>query len=181
MAELVWFLDRAAGLVAYPSLYLAVLTGIFYNTEAFGVLQATARRVHIEVSVFAMIVTLLHAGLGLLDSWLVVTGQVPAPAYSLSYYLAAIVVGAGGLLLLVVAVLGFTDPRRFERPWGPRAVHAFAYGGFAFGTVHAAAIGTDLAGFVRPVLVSTLVFLAYVLALRGLVRSGLVSEVSTAQ
>jgi hypothetical protein len=80
MSQLVWLLDRGAALLTYPLLYLAVLTGVLYNTDAFGVLQQAAQRVHIELSVFAMIVTLLHAGLGILDTWFVLTEQVPAPA-----------------------------------------------------------------------------------------------------
>jgi hypothetical protein len=181
MSELVWFLDRGAALVTYPALYLAVLTGIFYNTESFGVLHEAAQRVHIELSVFAMLVTLLHAALGILDTWFVLTGQVPAPAYSLSYFLAGIAVGVGALLLLVVAVLGFTDAKRFSRPWGPRTVHSFAYGGFAFGTIHAAAIGTDIVGLIRPLLGTTLVFLVYVLLLRVLVLRGNIPGVSVSQ
>ncbi|MFB6352745.1 MAG: hypothetical protein ABEJ92_01540 [Halobacteriales archaeon] len=172
MSAIVWYLDRGAALVAYPALYLAVLTGILYNTASFGVLHEAARRVHVEVSVFAMIVTLLHAGLGVLDAWFVGSGQVPAPAYSLPYFLGGIAVGAGALLMLVVAVLGFTDAKRFQRPWGPRVVHAFAYAGFAFGTVHAAAVGTDVVGLVRSVLGPSVAFLVYVLLLRLLVLSG---------
>ncbi|WP_123538407.1 hypothetical protein [Halosimplex salinum] len=179
MSQLVWLLDRGAALVAYPSLYLAVLTGVLYNTESFGVLHDAARRVHVELSVFAMIVTLLHAGLGVLDAWSVVTGQVPAPVFSTPYFLGGLAVGAGALLLLVVAVLGFTDANRFERPWGPRVVHSFAYAGFAFGTVHAAAIGTDLTGLVRPLLGPSVAFLVYVLLLRLLVLHGIPSNPTT--
>lgn len=178
MSELVWFLDRGAALVAYPALYLAVLTGIFYNTESFGVLHGAARRVHIEISVFAMIVTLLHGALGALDAWYVITGQVPAPAYSMRYFMGGVVVGIGALVVLVVAVLGFIDAKRFSRPWGPRVVHSFAYGGFAFGTIHAIAIGTDSISLLRPLVVPSLVFLVYVLGLRVLVLRDLVPQLS---
>lgn len=181
MSELVWLLDRGAALVAYPSLYLAVLTGIFYNTEAFGALHDAARRVHIELSVFAMLVAVLHAGLGVLDTWFVLSGQVPAPTYSMSYLLGGVTVGAGALLLLVVAVLGFVDASRFDQPWGPRVVHGFAYGGFAFATIHAAAIGTDTMGLIRPVLGPTVMFLVYVLVLRMLVLRGITPGSSTGQ
>lgn len=166
MTTAVWYVDRAAALVAYPSLYLAVLTGILYNTEEFGVLYDAARRIHVELSVFAMLITLGHAVLGVLDAWFVVTGQVPQPAYSNSYFLAGCVVGVGALLMLVVAVLGFADAGRFSGTWGPRVVHGFAYVGFAFATIHAAAIGTDVTGLIRPVLLSTTAFLVYVLLLR---------------
>ena len=173
MSQLVWLLDRGAALVTYPLLYLAVLTGIFYNTDSFGILNTAAQRVHIELSLFAMIVTLLHAGLGVLDAWFVVTGQVPAPAYSMPYFFGGLAVGVGALLMLVVAVLGFTDAKRFQRPWGPRVVHAFAYLGFVFGTIHAAAIGSDLPGLIRPLLGPSVAFLVYVLLLRLLVIRGI--------
>jgi|GEM_PF-309383 len=166
MSIVVWYLDRGAALVAYAGLYLAVLTGVLYNTESFGMFHEAARRVHIEVSVFAVIVTLGHAAIGLLDTFMVVDGQVPPPSYSVPYMLGGVVVGVGGLLLTIVAVLGFLDARRFERPWTPRLVHAFAYGGFAFGTIHAAAIGTDVVGLIRPLLVAALMFVVYVLLLR---------------
>lgn len=181
MSELVWLLDRGAALVAYPTLYLAMLTGILYNTDSFGMLHDAARRVHIELSVFAMVVTLLHAALGIVDTWLVVTGQAPAPAYSLSYFVGGVAVGTGALLLLVVAVLGFVDAKRFKRPWGPRVVHTFTYGGFAFATIHAAAIGTDMVGLIRPLLGPSLIFLTYVLLLRVLVVNGFVSIVPATQ
>jgi hypothetical protein len=181
MSEIVWYLDRAAGLLTYPSLYLAVLTGILYNSASFGVLHDAARRVHIELSVFAMIVTLFHAGLGVLDSWFILTGQVPAPAYSMTYFLGGIAVGIGALLILVVAVMGFLDAKRFSRPWSPRVVHSFAYAGFAFGTIHAAAIGTDMIELVRPVVGPTLAFLVYVLVLRFLVLGDYVSIVRADQ
>jgi len=181
MSELVWLLDRGAALIAYPALYLAVLTGVLYNTEAFGTFHEAAQRVHIELSVFAMIVTLLHAGLGVLDGWFVVTGQAPAPAYSMSYFLGGIAVGVGALFVLVVAVLGFADAAQFTQPWGPRVVHAFAYGGFVFATLHAAAIGTDLMGLILPILGPTVMFLVYMLLLRLLVLGGTVSVEPTAQ
>lgn len=172
MSVVIWYLDRATALLTYPSLYLAVLTGVVYNADSFGSIRDAARRVHIEIAVFAMLLTLAHAGLGLADAYLVATGQAPMPNYTLSYFLAGVVVGGGALLLLVVAVLGFLDPRRFDRPWGPRVVHAFAYVGFAFGTVHAVAIGTDLVSLARPVIVTSLAFLVYVLLLRVLTEWG---------
>ncbi|MFB6124008.1 MAG: hypothetical protein ABEJ78_11195 [Haloferacaceae archaeon] len=122
-----YVVDRA--LVASPTLYLAVLTGIFYDAPEFGRLRDAARRVHVEVAAFATLATLAHGVPGVLDTWLVVSGSTPRPAYTTGYLLAGVGVGTGATLLLVVSVLGFVDARRFERPWGPRVVHAFAYGG----------------------------------------------------
>jgi hypothetical protein len=167
-----WYLDRATALVAYPALYLAVLTGIPFNAPAFGAVHAAARRVHLEVATFALIVTLAHGALGLADAWLVASGQVPPPAYPMPYFLAGVIVGGGALTLVVVAVLGFLDARRFRRPWGPRVVHAFAYGGFAFASVHAVAIGTDVTPLFRVGVVVASGFVVYLLFLRLLDELG---------
>jgi len=172
VSQLVWLLDRAAGLVALPALSLSVLTGIVYSADRFGPLYRAARRIHIEVAVFATIVMVVHGALGVLDAWFVVSGAAPAPAYSTSFLLAGTAVGVGGLFLLIVSVLGFLDARRFERPWGPRVVHAFAYGGYAFAVVHAVAVGTDVGSVVRSALLASTAFLAYVVVLRALADAG---------
>jgi len=163
---LLWYLDRATALVAYPALYLAVITGVPYGAPGMGALYDAARRVHLEVAVFALIVTLAHAAIGLLDAAFVVTGAVPPPSYPIPYFVAGVVAGGGALALTVVAVLGFLDARRFPRPWGPRVVHAFAYAGFAFGTVHAVAIGTDVGHVARVGILVGSGFVGYLLLLR---------------
>ncbi len=168
LLTVVWLLDRATGLLAYPLLYLAVLSGIFYSPKAreFGTLHATARNWHIEVSVLATLLMVVHGLLGTIDTAKYAAGVVPEMGYPVWYFVAASAVGAGGFLMIVVAVLGFVDARRFSPPWGGRTVHLFVYGGFAFGTVHAVAIGTDVTAAVRPAIVAGCVFLAYALGLR---------------
>lgn len=170
--ELLWYLDRAAGLLAYAALYVAVLSGVFYNARAFGWVHDAARRIHVEVSVFALVLMFLHGLFGLADTWLVVAGATPRPAYGVSYLLVGVGVGIGALLVVLVAVLGFLDARRFERPWSPTVVHGFVYAGFAFATVHAAAVGTDIVGFVRPAVIGAGTFVVYALLLRTLARNG---------
>lgn len=170
--QLIWLLDRATGLVAYPALYAATVTGLIYGERRFGTLWTLARRVHVEIAVFALVVTLAHGLLGTVDAWLVVSGRAPEPAYGTAYLLAGVAVGGGALLVTVVAALGFLDPARFPAPWGPRVVHGFAYAGYVFATFHAAAIGTDVFGLVRPVIVPATAFVAYLLALRVLVSYG---------
>lgn len=174
--EVLWYLDRGFALVSYAALYLAVLTGILYNAEGFGVLQRAARRTHVEASMLAVVMMLIHAALGVVDTWLIATGQSQTPAYGVPYLLVGVAVGAGALFVLLVAVLGFVDARRFERPWSPTAVHAFAYAGFAFATIHAAAVGTDLLGIIRPGLLSGTAFLVYVVVLRALHRTGYLDD-----
>lgn len=174
--ELVWLLDRATGLAAYGALYLAVLTGILYNAQGFGPFVDAARRIHIEISVFSLVLLAGHGVLGAIDTWFVVSGRVDAPVYGAGFLLGGVGVGAGGFLLLVVGVLGFVDARRFDRPWTPKLVHTFTYGGFAFGTIHAVAVGTDIIVFARPAVIAGMVFLVYVLLLRTLSRTETVSE-----
>jgi len=161
-----WYLDRATALVAYPALYLAVLTGIPFNAPGLGALHTAARRVHLEVATFAMLVTIAHGLVGVADAALVVAGAVPPPSYPIPYFVGGVLVGAGALTLVVVAVLGFLDARRFRRPWVPRVVHAFAYAGFAFATVHAVAVGTDVGHLARLGVLVGSGFLVYLLLLR---------------
>lgn len=165
-----WYLDRASGLLAYATLYLAVVSGVFYPTAAFGVVTRLARRYHVRIAVLSTLLFLFHAGVGIVDAGLVVTGRVPAPRYPLWYFVVGVVVGAEGLLLLVVAILGFVDAKRFERPWTPRVVHALAYGGYAFATVHLMAIGSDTGPVARLAVVTSLLGLAVALALRFLIE-----------
>ncbi|MHB8604852.1 MAG: hypothetical protein ACYDCK_06305 [Thermoplasmatota archaeon] len=162
----VWYLDRASGLTAYFLLWLAVFTGIFYNATSFEGAYRASNRLHTPVSWLSAAALALHVAVGTLDSAFVLLHTVPQPAYSYAYFVVGDLVGAGGLVLVVVSILAFVDPKRFKRPWDPKVVHAFAYGGFLFATYHAVALGTDLTGFaVLGVLGGTL-FLLYVLILR---------------
>lgn len=172
--ELLWYLDRGTALVAWTALYLAVVTGVLANSRAFGVLHEAAAAVHVPVSVLATLVTLVHGVIGAADTWLVSIGAVPAPPIPRWYFLAGVGIGGGGLLLVVVAVLAFLDPRRFERPWSPRVVHAFAYGGFGFATLHATAVGTDIDAVVHAGVTGAMVALIYLLALRFAVEAGMI-------
>lgn len=172
--EILWYLDRGTALVALLTLYLAVVTGILSNARAFGLLHDAAAEVHVPVSVLATVMTIAHGILGTADAWMVWSGSVPSPPIPMWYFLGGVGVGLGGLLLIVVAVLGFLDPRRFERPWNPRVVHAFAYGGFGFATLHATAVGTDMTALARTAVIAAVVVLGYLLVLRLLLEVGVI-------
>lgn len=164
----IWYLDRGSALVAYAALWLAVLTGILHTARALGSLHEAARRTHVPASVVASVTLLLHVAVGSVDAWLVLSSRVPHPAFSDAYLLVGLLVGVAALLLIVVSVLGFIDARRFQRPWDPRAVHALAYGGFVFATLHAVAVGSDLATLAWPGLAAITGLLLFALALRVL-------------
>lgn len=162
-----WYLDRGSALAAYVLLWLAAITGVLHGARGFGGLHEAARKAHVSVSVLASAALLLHVAVGFYDASLVVAGSVPHPPYSDAHFAMGLVVGVGALMLIVTSVLGFVDAKRFERPWDPRTVHAFAYGGFAFATVHAVAIGTDVVGLAFPALIAASIFLVYLLVLRA--------------
>lgn len=161
----VWYADRGTALVAYGALWVSVLTGMLYNARAFAWLQEASRRIHTPASVAGLSALLLHVVVGTLDAWLVVAGKVPPPGYSNAFFLVGVFVGVLALLLLATSVLGFLDARRFQRPWDPRAVHALSYGAFAFASIHAVAVGSDLAW---SVVAGTTGLLVYVLTLRAI-------------
>lgn len=161
-----WYLDRSAGLVAYVGLWLAVLTGIFYEAHGLPWLSAAARRIHLPASFFAIAVILLHVGLGAWDAAAVFLHRVPTPGYGLAYLWIALGVGAGGFLALFTGILGFLDARRFRRPWDPRTVHLFTYGGFALASVHAVAAGTDMTRFATAGIVAGTVLVGAALLAR---------------
>ncbi len=167
-----WYLDRASALVLFPALWLTVLTGIFFTARGFGILHRLSRRIHIELAVFGIGMMAVHALVGTVDAWLVVDGTAPAPNYPLSLFLAGVGVGFVALVVLVVAALGFLEPRRFDHPG---TVHALAYGGFAFGTIHAVAIGTDMTGLLGQLVVGSVVFVILALTLKLLEGIDLVS------
>ncbi|WP_435197132.1 hypothetical protein [Natronomonas sp. EA1] len=175
MAPTLWLLDRATALIAYGALFLATLTGILYSPRTatkFGIAHRAALTVHVPIAVFALLMMLVHGVLGSIDTWKVYTGASPAPTFGTTYLLVGVAVGIIALGLVIVAALGFLDPRRFSRPWTPRLVHALAYAGFGFATVHVVAVGTDVTGYVRAAVFAAAAFVAYVLVLKLLVNKG---------
>lgn len=161
-----WLADRGSGVAAYVALVASAFTGIAYGAQSWGPVYRWARAVHNGVSYTTVGLLLLHAGLGAVDTLLVTGGQSPAPGYGTPFLLAGVAVGLGALVLTLVATLAFADPKRFERPWKPGLVHALAYGGFAFATLHAAAVGTD----VRDVAVQLVAAVGFLLAATVLFR-----------
>ncbi|WP_423745428.1 hypothetical protein V5735_05425 (plasmid) [Haladaptatus sp. SPP-AMP-3] len=160
VALALWYLDRASALVLYPALWLTVLTGVFFTERRFGAIHRLSLRTHIELAVFAVGMMALHAVVGTIDAWLVVDGIAPAPNYPFSLFIAGVGVGGVTVVLVIVAVLGFLEPRRFEHP---KAIHALAYGGFAFATVHAVAIGSDMTGLLGQLVVASVGFVGVAL------------------
>jgi len=158
-----WYADRGSAIVLYPALWAAVVTGAARRVEAAPGLRDLSRRYHVHVSVFAVVLGLLHGVLGTLDTVVIFDGGAPMPAYGPVVLLGGVAVGLLGAALTGVAVLGFLDPRRFDRPV---VVHALAYLGFAVGTLHALAVGTDVTRLVVQGVSGSLVLVFVVLLVR---------------
>lgn len=139
-----WYSDRSTGLLAYVLLVMATLTGIPFDAGLMGALNRFSRWSHTPLSWAAVGLVFAHGILGTIDASVVAGGQVPAPGYGIPFLLVGCLVGLGALVLILVATAAFADPKRFHRPWKPRLVHAFAYGGFGLATIHMAAVGTDI-------------------------------------
>ncbi|MHB8586590.1 MAG: hypothetical protein ACYDDF_12255, partial [Thermoplasmatota archaeon] len=132
----------------------------------FGFWQRASNRIHVAASVVATAALIVHSGVGLVDMEQILTGAVPPPPYSDTYFTFGMIVGFSAFLLILTSFVAFTDPKRFERPWDPKVVHAFAYGGFLFATIHAVAIGTDFPAFLFPGIAAAIVLLLYLLIAR---------------
>jgi len=161
-----WYADRTSGMLAYVVLVASAFTGIAYNATSFGWVHRLSRGIHTPVSWAALVTLLAHGGLGAVDTLLVVDGEAPAPNSGIPFLVAGVAVGLAALVVTIVATLAFLDPRRFERPWRPGVVHAFAYGGFAAATLHAVAVGTDIRTFAVDGLAAIGFLLALTVALR---------------
>jgi len=160
-----WYADRGSAVVLYPALWAAVATGAARRLPVLPVLRDASRRHHVTVSVFAVLVGLIHGVLGTVDTAVILDGAAPMPAYGPTVLLGGVAVGAVGALLTGIAVLGFLDPRRFDRPV---VVHALAYLGFGVGTLHALLVGTDVTELVVQGVLGLLLAVAFLLAVRVL-------------
>ncbi|MFB6121612.1 MAG: hypothetical protein ABEJ68_10900 [Halobacteriaceae archaeon] len=152
-----WYLDRGTALVTLPSLWAAVMTGVFVRAPRPAVAHRLATRYHLKLSAFALIVAAMHAVVGTADVALVAAGAAPAPGYPGWFFAAGVALGVLSLVAVLVAVASFLAPWRFS---DPSLVHALAYVGFGVGVAHAVAVGTDLVGLTERLALWSLALVA---------------------
>lgn len=164
-----WLLDRGTALTSLPALWSAVLTGAFVRTGRPAFASAFSNRWHTRIAMFGLLVAGMHAVVGAVDAILLGAGLAPAPGYPTWFFIAGVLIGLLSLVAILVAVLSFLAPWRFDNP---SLVHWLAYVGFVLGVVHAVAIGTDVVGLTRTLVASSLVVIALALVVKFTVGVG---------
>ena len=162
-----WYIARAAGLVALAALTLATALGAFASVQPpRGGLRTHRWRfalqyVHRAAAATGLILLVAHVGTLVLDSYSGVNLQSAVIPFTASYRPLAVGLGTLALFATVLtALVGAARGRlatsvRAARSW--RALHLTAYGAWALAMGHGFLAGTD--SFYGPV------FLGYVLAL----------------
>lgn len=158
-APSMWWASRTMGLLAYVSLWLSVLFGLFMSSRGAGgwLHQATVLDLHNRWAVAALITTTLHVLATVGDAEYGITAL--ALVYPLASKTQAGAVALGSLALWGMIAIGVTTAIFQKIPrslW--RAVHATAFGTWLLALIHGLAAGTDTsAPVVRGVYLATTV------------------------
>lgn len=171
----VWYMTRAAGIVAYGLLWLSVMFGLLSSTRLARAWPrgALLTDIHEHVSLLAFAFSLLHALVLLADAqWGFSLKELLVP-FLQSRDRLAVGIGQLALELLAVVTLSFYVRRRI----GPalwRALHFAAFPIYALALAHAVIAGTDgsrLAPYYLVTAGSMLLLLLYRLATASPVRA----------
>ena len=142
--RLLWWVDRAAGMVSLLMLTLVLVLGVLSvgRTRQVSSWRAGTQAVHRELPLAAVLLLLVHIGTAVADSFVplrLVDVFVPFRAQWRPVW-----VGLGALavdLLLVVLVTSVLRTRLTPRTW--RATHVLAYLLWPLAVGHALGAGTD--------------------------------------
>ena len=145
-AEGVWYLIRAAGLVAYLLLWLSTVWGLAVASKVFdrALPRAFTFDAHEWLSLLAIGFTVLHVGALLFDTYLpfsVVQILIP---FSSSFNPLWVGVGVIAMYLTLLVTVTFYLRRRIGQK-AFRAVHLLSFIGYAGVTLHSLFAGTDSA------------------------------------
>lgn len=152
-----WWVSRTMGLLAYVSLWLSVLFGVFMSSRGAGgwLHRATVLELHNRWAVAALVVTMLHVLATVGDAQYGITPL--ALVYPLASETQTGAVALGSLAFWGMIAISLTTAvfKKIPRSvW--RAVHATAFGTWVLAIVHGLAAGTDASSpFVRAVYLAT--------------------------
>ena len=145
MTPLIWWVDRAAGLVLLVLLTAAVVTGLRSTapSPAWGSPRFATLALHRNLALLALVMLALHVGSAVVDSYVDIRwwqALVPASSGYRPRW-----VGLGTItvdLLLAVVATSLLRHRLGLRTW--RAVHLLVWPAWILGVGHALSLGTDL-------------------------------------
>lgn len=164
-----WLASRASGIVALALLTASVIVGLLLGARAASRVPANLKptlraqprlltRAHEQLSVVAIVATLLHGVTLLGDSWLKPSLSDIFVPFAMEYRPVFTGIGIVGAYLVAVLGLSYYFRNRIGvSRW--KRIHRFAIVGWAFAVVHTLGAGTDAAeGWLFwPVLASCIV------------------------
>jgi predicted ferric reductase len=142
--RLLWWVDRATGMMALALLTVVVALGILSVGRPPGLTtaRAVAQGVHRELPLVAVLLLVAHITSGVVDPHVHLSGQDIVVPFAASWRPVATGLGALATDLLAVLVVTSLLRRRLSlRLW--RAIHRLAYLLWPASVAHAVLVGTD--------------------------------------
>ncbi|MDY6776375.1 MAG: hypothetical protein SV253_09965 [Halobacteria archaeon] len=140
---------------SYTAFFLAALTGVLSRRGTPRFIRNRLQGVHRWLAYAAGVLVLLHiltqiegVALTLGVAQMALTGSLENASPREIGGALRIGIGFGATVVTAVAAVSFLRPRLFDSTVPPTAVHAFAYTGFAFATVHSLTFGHDVGKYV---------------------------------
>ena len=141
-----WYFIRATGSVAYLLLYLAVITGLYSQVRKKRKQKVNGTLfLHESLSNWALILTIAHMGLLLIDSFFKFTWKELLIPFYTSYQPFSMTLGVLAFYFLIVTIVTSKARKKigYQR-W--RKLHALNPFLYIFVTVHGLLSGTDFQG-----------------------------------
>jgi sulfoxide reductase heme-binding subunit YedZ len=147
-----WYLARAAGVMALLALTVATALGAGGASRARRSRRGVARRfalqrLHIAAAVTALGLLVTHVAALALDAQSGVSAKAVVVPMASAYRPVAVSLGVLAMYtVLIVAVVGAARGRVASSAWAARrwrSVHALSYGGWVLAIAHGALAGTD--------------------------------------
>jgi predicted ferric reductase len=163
-SQLIWYVARAGGLVAWGLAAAAVLWGLLLSTRVFGRRPRPAWLfdLHRFLGGATVIFTVVHVLAILLDGYVHFGFLEVLVPFTGTWHPVAVAWGIVAMYLLVaVELTSLARTRVSTRIW--RRVHYASFAMFAFGSIHAISAGTDASGGVYRMVVLGVCALALVL------------------
>ena len=143
---LLWYLNRATGLVLLALLTLSIVLGVLAmgGRPGRGIPRFVSQSLHRNVALIAVVALVTHVVTAVVDSYVDIRWWQAVIPVGATYKPLWLGLGACSLdLLAVVVITSLLRSRLGHRSW--RAVHVLAWVAWAAAVAHSFGIGTDLA------------------------------------